>query len=234
MFQVKICGVTTAADARMVAAAGADCIGLNFVPGSPRFLDLDAALAVADAVPDHVLLVGVFAGSPVEEIARTARALGLDAVQLHGHVTAGSGPVDPPERCVELAPLPVIRAVRLEPETFADRLASARAWVSQAAAAGRLPVAVLVDATAPRTASPGVLGGTGERVDWPALARVESLQVPLALAGGLTPENVAEAVRTTGLGAVDAASGVEAGPGRKDPGKVAAFVAAARRALAGR
>lgn len=234
MFHVKICGLTSAADARMVAAAGADSIGLNFVPGSPRFLDLDAALAVANAVPDHVLLVGVFAGSTVEEMAQAARALDLDAIQLHGHLAAGVGPFDPPERCVELAPLPVIRAVRLEPASLADRLASARAWVAEATVAGRPPALVLVDAAAPRTASAGALGGTGERVDWPAVARAEPLPVPLALAGGLTPENVAEAVRTSGLSAVDAASGVESGPGRKDAAKVAAFVAAARRALAGR
>ena len=105
MFHVKICGVTTGADARMVAEAGADCIGLNFVVGSPRRLVGDAAAEVAAAVPRGVLRVGVFAGTSAEEILRMAAELSLDAVQLHGHLGGDAGPVDPPERCGQLAGL---------------------------------------------------------------------------------------------------------------------------------
>ena len=230
MFHVKICGVTTAADAEMVAAAGADAIGLNFVEGSPRQLDLAHGREVAAAIPAGVLRVGVFAGSPVDDMLQIARVLRLDAIQLHGHLDGEREPIDPPERCGQLSGLPVIRAVRLEtsrPGT--DALAAARQWIAAAVAAGAAPAMVIVDAAVSRDSAPGRLGGTGDRVDWTALAQAGSLPVPMAVAGGLTPDNVAEAVRVTGLSAVDTASGVEAAPGRKDPEKVRAFVAAARR-----
>ena len=234
VFHVKICGVTTAADAELVAAAGADAIGLNFVPGSPRQLDLLRGREVAAAIPAGVLRVGVFAGMPAVEILRIARALALDAIQLHGHLNGGQTPTDPPERCGELAGLPVIRAVRLEmsrPDT--EPLAAARQWIAAATASGGQPAMVIVDAAVSRGTESGRLGGTGELVDWTALARAGSLPVPMAVAGGLTPNNVAEAIRITGLSAVDTASGVEAAPGQKDPQKVRDFVAAARRGMEG-
>ena len=235
VFHVKICGVTTAADAEMVAAAGADAIGLNFVQGSPRQLDLADGREVAAAIPAGVLRVGVFAGSPVDDMLQIARALCLDAIQLHGHLDGGREPIDPPERCGQLSGLPVIRAVRLETSrSGTDALAAARQWIAAAAAAGATPAMVIVDAAVSRGTESGRLGGTGERVDWTALARAGSLPVPMAVAGGLTPDNVAEAVRVTGLAAVDTASGVEATPGRKDPQKVRAFIAAALRGMEGR
>jgi len=234
VFHVKICGVTTAADAELVAAAGADAIGLNFVPGSPRQLDLLRGREVAAAIPAGVLRVGVFAGMSAVEMLRIARALALDAIQLHGHLDGGQTPTDPPERCGELAGLPVIRAVRLEmsrPGT--EPLAAARQWIAAATASGGQPAMVIVDAAVSRGTESGRLGGTGELVDWTALARAGALPVPMAVAGGLTPNNVAEAIRITGLSAVDTASGVEAAPGRKDPQKVRDFVAAARRGMEG-
>ena len=232
MFHVKICGVTTAADAEMVAAAGADAIGLNFVEGSPRQLDLARGRAVAAAIPAGVLRVGVFAGMPAADMTRIAQALSLDAIQLHGHLDGAQPPVDPPERCRQLAGLPVIRAVRLETSrSGTDALAAARQWIAAAAAAGADPAMVIVDAAVSRGTAPGRLGGTGESVDWAALARAGSLPVPMAVAGGLTADNVAEAIRITGLSAVDTASGVEAAPGRKAPEKVRAFIAAARGAI---
>lgn len=234
MFHVKICGVTTAADAEMVAAAGADAIGLNFVQGSPRQLDLARGRAVADAIPAGVLRVGVFAGMPADAMLRIARALTLDAIQLHGHLDGAQAPVDPPERCGELAGLPVIRAVRLDASLpGVDPLAAARQWIAAATATGAPPAMVIVDAPVSRGTAPGRLGGTGELVDWTALARAGLLPVPMAVAGGLTPENVAEAIRITGLLAVDTASGVEVAPGRKDPRKVQDFIAAARRGMEG-
>lgn len=233
MFRIKICGVMTAADARLVAESGADAIGLNFVAGSPRWLSSAAARDVAAAVPPGILRVGVFAGMPAAEILAIAECVGLDAIQLHGHLDPDSAAVsDPPERCSELAGLPVIRAVRLdEPSIDGDPLASARRWIAAARAAGAGPAAVLVDAAAPRGTEPGRLGGTGARVDWRALASAPSLGLPVVLAGGLTPATVAEAVAVTGVLAVDTASGVESAPGVKDPGRVRAFVAEARRAL---
>jgi phosphoribosylanthranilate isomerase len=255
LFRVKICGVTTPADARMIAAAGADAIGLNFVSGSPRALDVEQARAVAAQVPPGVLKVGVFAGTAAAEIRRIVAAVGLEAVQLHGH-PGGDGPaVDPPARCAELAGLTVIRALRLEPGGQAGRsphvgrpsrlrdsphdaarspdpLAAARLWLAEAAALGAVPAAVIIDAATPRETPAGHLGGTGARVDWATLATCRPLGPPTALAGGLTPDNVALAIRVSGAAAVDAASGVESQPGRKDPEKVRAFVVAARAELA--
>lgn len=231
MFHVKICGVMNPADAVAVAAAGADAIGLNFVPGSPRCIDRDRARAVAAAIPAGVLRVGVFAGAAPADMLALARDLGLDAIQLHGCLP-GSGaaglPTDVPEVCTALAGLGVIRAVRLE----ADGLAPARRWLEAAGRCGRVPDLVLVDASLPRGAAAGTLGGTGARVDWDALVAAGPLPVPLALAGGLTPANVASAIGRTGIGAVDVASGVESAPGIKDPAMVRAFVSAARAALA--
>lgn len=238
LFHVKICGLTSPDDARRAAEAGADAVGINFVPGSPRCLDIEAARAVAAAVPRDVLRVGVFAGATAERIRAVAGAVGLDAVQLHGHLcvdVAVGGTVppgcDPPGLCARLDGLPVIRAVRMTGERAADPLAEARRWIESAAGMGSPPVVALVDAHASADEQPGRLGGTGTRVDWERLARTSPLQVPMALAGGLTPENVAAAIRTTGLRSVDTASGVESAPGVKDPVRMLAFVAAARRAL---
>lgn len=235
LFHVKICGVTTPADARLAAAAGADAVGLNFVAGSPRRLDPDAAREVARAVPAGVLKVGVFAGSTADAIRRLAEAVGLDAVQLHGHlgVAGEAGPVDPPELCAAVGGLPVIRAVRLEPhDPGGDAFAAARLWIARAAAAGAGPALALVDAAVAAGTDAGRLGGTGARADWAAVAAAAPLPVPVALAGGLTPANVAAAITASGCRAVDTASGVESAAGVKDPALVAAFVAAARRGLA--
>ena len=204
MFHVKICGVTTAADARMAAAAGADAIGLNFVPGSPRCLAADVAREIVAAIPEDVLVVGVFAGADPGDIRRIVEQVGLDAVQLHGHL-AGAGPVDNPETCAALAPTPVIRAVRVG----ADGFAAARGWIASARGLGHPPVMAVVDAAVTSSTAAGQLGGTGETV-----------------------ANVAEAIRATAATAVDTASGVESAPGRKDPEKMRSFCAAARQALA--
>ena len=236
MFQIKICGVTTAADARVVAEAGADCIGLNFVAGSPRRLTLAAAQDVAAAIPAGVLRVGVFAGSPAADILRVVASVGLGAVQLHGHLqpTGSDGERlvwDPPSLCGELGGLPIIRAVRLQGPPASDGLAAARAWLEAAAASGHCPAMGICDAAVERAAPVGQLGGTGAVVDWSLLFASGGLGIPMALAGGLTPHNVAAAIRATGLHAVDTASGVELAPGRKDAERVRAFVAAARGAL---
>jgi phosphoribosylanthranilate isomerase len=227
MFHVKICGVTTAADARMAAAAGADAIGLNFVPGSPRCLAADVAREIVAALPDDMLVVGVFAGADPSDIRRIVEQVGLDAVQLHGHL-AGPGPVDSPETCAALAPTPVIRAVRVG----ADGFAAARGWIASARGLGHPPVMAVVDAAVTSSTAAGQLGGTGETVDWSRFVEAGDLGIPVALAGGLTPANVAEAIRATAATAVDTASGVEFAPGRKDPEKMRSFCAAARRALA--
>jgi phosphoribosylanthranilate isomerase len=231
LFHVKICGITVAADARLAATAGADAVGLNFVAGSPRRLEIAAAREVAAAVPRGVLKVGVFAGAEAGDVRRTVEAVGLDAVQLHGHLFAGaSGVVDPPELCAALAGIPVIRAVRLD-AAGPDAFATARRWLAQAAAAGAAPAMALVDAAVPGGAAAGQLGGTGAVADWDRVRAAAALPVPLAVAGGLTADNVVAAISASGCRAVDTASGVESAPGVKEPARVRAFVAAARRAL---
>lgn len=232
LFRIKICGVTTAADAVLVAEAGADAVGFNFVPGSPRALSAAAARAARRELPERVLAVGVFAGLPAAEILAVADEVGLDAVQLHGHLDGDGPATDPPSRCAGLATaagLTLIRAVRLE----ADGLAAARRWLAAAAVAGRSPDMLIVDAVVTPATAAGMLGGTGHRVDWAALAREPDLGVPMALAGGLTPGNVFDAIRATGVRSVDTASGVESSPGIKDSSRVRAFVAAAAAAFDG-
>lgn len=227
LFHVKVCGVTSAADARLAAAAGADAVGFNFVPGSPRELSPEAAREAVAALPAGVLAVGVFAGMPADQIRAIAEAAGLGAIQLHGHLTDTAGVCDPPTRCHELTGLPLIRAVRLESDGFGP----ARRWLAAAAAAGRSPDMLIVDAGVIAGTAAGRLGGTGHLVDWNALAREEPLGLPFALAGGLSPVNVGTAVKAARCEAVDTASGVETAPGRKDPRLMEAFVAAARQAL---
>lgn len=206
---VKICGTTSPDDARLASEAGADAIGFVFWPMSPRKVDPERAVEIARELPGHVLRVGVFVDAPRDEMARVADAVGLDLLQLHGN--------EPPEALAGL-PRPALKAVRVG-KGFAAEEATRYA----AHAAG-----LVVDTRlAGDTQMPG---GTGVPFDW---SLVEGLagRVPfLMLAGGLTPSNVAAAIRSVRPHAVDVSSGVEALPGRKDPEKVRAFVAAARAA----
>jgi phosphoribosylanthranilate isomerase len=232
MFRIKICGVTSVEDARLVADCGADAIGLNFIAGSSRCLAIEQAAAITAELPARIIKVGVFVGRSAEEMLAIARLAGLDAIQLHGVFDGPPETCDPPWRCDELRPYPVIRAVRLdEPSADPDRLATARQWIDAADACGQRPAMVLLDAGVSRGTAAGRLGGTGHTVDWGAVAESPPLQVPTTLAGGLTPENVAAAILVSGLTAVDSASGVESAPGRKDRDRVSRFVAAARLAL---
>lgn len=240
VFRVKICGITTPADAGVVveaarrhaAAPGTIAIGINFVPGSPRAVGIDAARGIRDATPDDIVCVGVFAGAEPAMMLETAAAVGLDAIQLHGPLSSEEPfAADPPQRCGELSPLPVIRAARLE----AGGLSAARTWLDRAIGSGRAPAMMLVDAAVARGTPAGRLGGSGDTVDWRTLAREPPLGVATALAGGLTPENLERALHESrgnfSIEAVDTASGVERRPGLKDPVKVGAFIEAGLRAL---
>jgi phosphoribosylanthranilate isomerase len=197
---VKVCGLTTPEDAAAVAALGVWGIGVVLAAGSPRQIDPEAAARVAAAVPPGVARVGVFAGAGPGEIADVAGAVALTHVQLHG----GADPAE--VRAV--TGLPVIEAVRVGGP--AD-LARARASAADL---------VLLDA-----AVPGRLGGTGTAFDWGLLER-EELGRDFVLAGGLTPANAAEAIARLRPTILDVSSGVESAPGRKDPARVAAFLAA--------
>ena len=216
MFRIKICGLTSTEDARMVSAAGADAIGLNFYSPSPRSLSVDTALQLVDAVPDSVARVGLFVNATDDEVCRAFDHLRLDFIQLHGD--------EPPEYLLALGGRPVIRAFRLGPGGLAPILESL--------AACALPEvnlqAVLIDAY-----NPHFYGGTGDTADWGGLAaeRTRLQDLPLILAGGLSDTNVADAIFKVRPDAVDTASGVEQATGHKDANRVRAFVQAAQQAF---
>jgi phosphoribosylanthranilate isomerase len=215
--RVKICGVTTPEDARMVAAAGADAIGLNFYPKSPRYIERAVAAAIFRTLPPFVEGVCVFAGeTPERMVEHMRRWERMWTIQAHG------GRPEP----TDVYPFRLIRAVPIE---NAANLAELTDYLAICRSAGQLQagLAVLVDA---RVA--GQFGGTGQTAPWHLLADYRP-GVPLILAGGLTPENVAEAVRVVRPYAVDVASGVESAPGRKDPDRVRRFIESARAAAAG-
>jgi phosphoribosylanthranilate isomerase len=211
---VKICGVTRVDDALACAAVGVEWIGLNFHPGSPRYILPVQAAMIVGALPYHVTAVGVFVDRPAGEVADLAEQLGLTVVQLHGH--------EPPEDLLLLRNLQVVRAFRLK---SASDWSGVSDYLARAQAIGRLPDAILIDAYVA-----GQSGGTGATVASDVLDCIPSLP-RLILAGGLTPENVAAKVALVQPWMVDVASGVESVPGRKDPAKVAAFVKAVRSAL---
>jgi phosphoribosylanthranilate isomerase len=201
---VKICGITSPEDGRMAAEAGADAVGIVFWPGSPRRVDLATASRIAAALPPFVLRVGVFVDADRDELVRAADEAGLDLLQLHGS--------EPPD-AVEGLPRRALKALRV-----GDGFVLAEALRYEGRAAGL--VLDTKDAAAP--------GGTGRSFDWTLAQGVRDRVKFLMLAGGLHSGNVAEAIRTVRPDAVDVSSGVESAPGRKDPAKVRAFVAAAR------
>jgi phosphoribosylanthranilate isomerase len=216
VFRIKICGVRRAEDLPQIAAAGADAVGLNFYPGSKRYLTLDEAQAVADVVPKGLARVGVFVNSSTADMLAAVERCGLDYLQLHGD--------EPPEQLSELRARPVIKAFRFGAEGWAP----IKQYLTECNRKGAIPAAVLIDAA---TAA-GEYGGTGTPADWLPLAGWRMhLELPLVLAGGLKPSNVAEAIGRVRPSAIDAASGVEAEDGFKDAALTRDFVAAARSAL---
>jgi len=209
---VKICGITNLDDAMAAAELGADCLGFNFHPASPRRIaesDCERIVAALRTRVRHPVCTGVFVNHPPAAIQRIVGRCGLEAVQLSGD--------EPPPILdgLRAARIPAYKAVR------APIRASALDQFVQAASARP---AVLLDASAP-----GLYGGTGRTADWD-WAREIAARHPVFLAGGLTPENVAEAIQTVRPCGVDAASGVEFSPGKKDRKKMAAFIQNARKA----
>ena len=217
MFRIKICGITRPDDARMVAEAGADAIGLSFYPASRRCVSLETAQAILAAAPTQLTKVGLFVNAAIAEVVAAFDRLGLDLIQLHGD--------EPPEYLGQLAGRPTMKALRVGP----DGLAPVAAYLDRCRELGCVPTLCLIDALVP-----GQYGGTGQVADWPKLASypIDEWNPPLVLAGGLTPENVAQAVNQVRPHAVDTSSGVESSPGRKDADLVRRFVAAAKAAWA--
>ncbi|HEU5118800.1 MAG TPA: phosphoribosylanthranilate isomerase [Isosphaeraceae bacterium] len=206
---VKICGLTTPADAVEAASAGADWIGLNFHPPSPRFLNPESARSILRALPPHVVPVGLFVNRPPAQVAEIADQLNLRVVQLHGD--------EPPETIAALSSFKVVRAFRLrDPASISAMLA----YLQETEKLGHPPEAILIDAFVE-----GLPGGTGRSIADSVLKILPNLP-RLILAGGLTPENVAERSQKVRPWMVDVAGGVELSPGRKDPQRMRAFVSA--------
>jgi phosphoribosylanthranilate isomerase len=212
--RVKICGVTTPADAALAAELGADAVGLNFYPQSPRYLDPAAAAPLLRELPPLVEPVALFVEVALGDAFRQAAQLGLRTVQWHGSRR---------EVCDSFP----FRWFPAFPVSDEAGLRDVDRYLELCRGLGRLPAAVLIDAHVP-----GQHGGTGRTAPWHLLADYRP-GVPLILAGGLTPDNVAEAVRLVRPYAVDVASGVESVPGRKDAEKLRRFIGNARAAAAG-
>jgi len=203
MTVVKICGITTMTDARAAVKAGADCLGFNFYAKSPRCIDANVCMKITDMLArEHsaVLKIGVFVNMPVLQILAVMQSCQLDLAQLHG---------DEGSDVLRQLGQRAFKAYRGIPATV-------NGYVRVE------PPACLVDASVK-----GAYGGTGITADWSAAAQLAA-RVPLFLAGGLTPDNVADAIRQVKPWGVDTASGVESRPGVKDAGKMKDFIQAVR------
>lgn len=196
--RVKICGVTRPEDGICAAMAGADAVGLVFYAPSPRALSIDTAATVARSLPPFVSRVGLFVNAGRAEVEAVLNRVALDMLQFHGD--------EEPEEC-EAWSLPYIKAVRMSGDV--DLHAEARRYARAAA--------LLVDAHVE-----GLAGGTGRTFDWDRIPR--DLDSPVILAGGLTPENVTQAIARVRPYAVDVSGGVESGKGIKSPEKIRSFI----------
>jgi phosphoribosylanthranilate isomerase len=201
---IKICGITNLEDALVALDAGADALGFNFYVPSPRYIPPDAAQRIIEKLPATILTVGVFVNekSP-ESVASVADEVGLGAVQLHGDET--------PEFCRQLANRYVIKALSVGSEFDPQRVKDYEV------------TAIMLDAFDRK-----LRGGTGQVIDWSIARRTKELVPKLFLAGGLSVENVRHAIAEVGPFGLDACSSLEITPGKKDVGRVRAFVTAAR------
>src|SRR5690349_23957241 len=191
--KVKICGITNLDDGMAAATAGADALGFVFCETSPRCLSISAAARIVKELPPFIIKVGVFVNAPEDFVIRAVGACGLSLLQFHGD--------EPPEYCVQFGVMSM-KAFRIRDASSLERLKDypTDAWLLDAYVADKL-------------------GGTGETFDWERAVEAKRFGRPVFLAGGLTPENVAEAVRHVRPYAVDVSSGVEASPGKKDHAK---------------
>lgn len=197
MTYVKICGITSCQDAQVAVAAGADMIGLIFYPPSPRYVTPAQAQSIVASLPPQVAAVGVFVNESLASITEVAQSSGVQIVQLHG--------TESPALCQQL-PWRVIKTFRFTAEVRPEMMRHYQ-----------------VEAFLIEGFHAEVYGGGGARADWPRVAELHPYG-RIILAGGLTPENVQEAIRVVQPYAVDVSSGVEAAPGKKDWEKVRAFI----------
>jgi len=200
--KIKVCGITNLDDARLAAELGADMLGFIFYAKSKRAVTRESAAAICPALPSSVERVGVFVNETEAEILRTVAACGLTAIQFHGD--------EPPSFCRRFS-VKKIKAIRVRD---AESLRAAAEYD--------------VDALLLDTYTDSERGGTGKTFDWSLAAQAKSLGRPIILSGGLTADNVREAIRVGQPDAVDVASGVEREPGRKDADKLRRFIEACR------
>ncbi|MGA9451185.1 MAG: phosphoribosylanthranilate isomerase [Verrucomicrobiia bacterium] len=202
---VKICGITNLEDAQVAIEARADVLGFVFYKTSPRHVTIGAAAAISKQLPGFVMRAGVFVNALKAEVLRAIGECGLNLLQFHGD--------EPPDYCLQFG-LMSMKAFRMRDAGTLKELKpyQTNAW--------------LLDAY-----SPEAVGGSGERFNWDLAVEAQKFGKPIFLAGGLTPENVAEAVRKVRPFGVDVSSGVEISPGKKEPAKVRAFINAAKAAI---
>jgi len=206
MVRVKICGITNLEDALASVEAGAHALGFNFYRQSPRYIGPSAARHIVEHLPASILCVGVFVNLPdADQVRDLASEAGMQALQLHGD--------ESPAYCQKLKDLFVIKALRVNSNFEPEQ------------AARYETEAVLLDGF-----SPDAFGGSGQGFDWSIAMRCRPHVAKLFLAGGLNANNVAAAIECVQPYAVDACSGLESIPGRKDMAKVRAFIKAARKA----
>jgi phosphoribosylanthranilate isomerase len=200
--KVKICGITNAPDALAAVDAGADALGFMFYEPSPRNVSIRDAAEIIRQLPPFIIKVGVFVDAAEDLVMRAIGDCGLNMLQFHGHET--------PEYCTQFG-LMTLKAFRIRDAESLKRLPeyATEAWLLDAFTADKL-------------------GGTGEKFNWDLAIEAKKLGRPIFLAGGLTPGNVAEAVKKVQPYGVDVSSGVEAVPGKKDHDKVRAFIQAAK------
>jgi len=212
--RVKICGISNEADGRQAAYLGADAVGLNFAAESPRRIDFATARFILRELPPFIEAVGVFVNRPLQKAFQDAHQVGrIHTVQWHGQDRELCDPY----------PFQLIQAFQVRDR---DSLLDIQRYLDVCRGLGQLPSALLLDGHAPDQ-----LGGTGKKAPWGVLAEFRPA-IPIILAGGLTPENVGEAIRVVRPYGVDVASGVERTVGHKDPEKVRRFIGNARAAAA--
>jgi phosphoribosylanthranilate isomerase len=204
--QIKICGVTNANDAIMCAELGADMIGFNFYPQSPRYVEPEVARQIIERLPTHADAVGVFVNGDADEIRNTANAAGVRCVQLHGDFSPDVGRALARE-------FRVIQVFSTHPRFRPENVALFS------------HCDVLIDAH-----HPDLRGGTGQMCDWSAARETLPFARFLILSGGLNAENVASAIKTVTPNAVDVCSGIESAPGVKNHDAIKDFIAAVRTA----
>jgi phosphoribosylanthranilate isomerase len=202
--RVKICGITNLADAQAAIEAGADALGFIFYEKSPRRMTIPAVAEISKQLPPFIMRVGVFVNAPEELVKCAIGECGLGLLQFHGD--------EPPEFCTRFG-LMSMKAFRIRAAESLKELPKypTEAWLLDACSAENL-------------------GGTGEKFNWDLAVEAQKFGKPVFLAGGLTPENVAAAIRKVQPFGVDVSSGVESSPGKKDHARVRAFIANVRQA----